>query len=190
MVTNQHDKECHEIEIDIDGDLYGSAGSVGGGRQSGGWPGARRINLLARLGDGQAAHDLLSNYIAHSVLPNGFNGVRLFQIDANFGVTAGIAEMLLQSRVLSDRTGEVVEIHLLPALPEAWPAGRITGLRTRGGFEIDIKWSGGRLTGVSVRSSLGRPCTLRGAGKTLELKTELGKTYRLDADLRLRNTPS
>ena len=159
------------------------------GIKCGGWPGAWRINLLARLGDGQAAHTVLSHYIARSVLPNGFNGGRLFQIDANFGVTAGIAEMLLQSRVLSARPGEVVEIHLLPALPKAWPAGRVTGLRARGGFEVDITWSGGKLTAAAVRSTLGRPCTLRIAGKTVDLKTEPGKTYRLDAALRLLQAP-
>ncbi|MBL7218946.1 MAG: glycoside hydrolase family 95 protein [Phycisphaerae bacterium] len=153
------------------------------GIKSGGWPGAWRINLLARLGDGQAAHTVLNHYIARSVLPNGFNGGRLFQIDANFGVTAAVAEMLLQSRILPDRTGEVVEIHLLPALPKAWRAGRVTGLRARGGFEVDIAWSGGRLTAATVRSELGRPCTLRGAGKRVNLKTDPGKTYRLDAAL-------
>jgi len=159
------------------------------GIKSGGWPGAWRINLLARLGDGQAAHAVLSHYIARSVLPNGFNGGRLFQIDANFGVTAGIAEMLLQSRILPERRGKVVEIHLLGALPKAWPAGRITGLRARGGFEVDITWSAGKLTAASVRSTLGRPCTIRCAGKTVDLKTEPGKSYRIDASLRVRRNP-
>jgi len=159
------------------------------GINSGGWPGAWRMNLLARLGDGQAAHGVLRHYITNSVLPNGFNGGRLFQIDANFGVTAGIAEMLLQSRLLSSETGEVVEIHLLPALPKAWPAGRITGLRARGGFEVDITWSAGKLTGAAVRSTLGRHCTLRYDGKRVNLKTEPGKIYHFDASLRLRHAP-
>ena len=159
------------------------------GIKSGGWPGAWRINLLARLGDGQAAHSVLNHYITRSVLPNGFNGGRLFQIDANFGVTAGIAEMLLQSRMLSGRTGEIVEIHLLPALPKAWPAGRIAGLRARGGFEVDITWSAGKLTAAIIRSTLGRPCTIRCAAKTIDLKTEPGKTYRLDTALQVRHAP-
>ena len=158
------------------------------GTRCGGWPGAWRINLLARLGDGQGAHDVLCHYIARSVLPNGFNGVRLFQIDANFGVTAGIAEMLLQSRVLP--ATRAVEVHLLPALPKAWPSGRVTGLRALGGFEVDITWSSGALAGASVRSALGRPCTLRCAGKSVGLKTEPGKTCRLNATLQVQNAHS
>ncbi|TVS19280.1 MAG: hypothetical protein EA424_09030, partial [Planctomycetaceae bacterium] len=122
--------------------------------------------------------------------------------DANFGGSAGLAEMLVQSHVrhddrrLSDPGGASFEIHLLPALPAAWPEGRVTGLRARGGFEVDISWTDGKLYQAVIRSKLGRACriqsrtpvTLReddpsgqpasvaGDG-VLEFNTEAGKTY-------------
>ena len=76
-----------------------------------------------------------------------------------------------------------VEIHLLPALPSAWPKGTVKGLRARGGFEVDIIWNNGRLSGVVIRSLLGRVCKLRYGTNTIEFKTQKGKTYRLDGEL-------
>src|SRR4029079_13503118 len=98
-----------------------------------------------------------------------------FQIDGNFGYTAGVCEMLLQSH-----TGE---IELLPALPKAWPNGKVTGLRARGGFEADITWKDGKLTGAVLRSHLGNPCTVRYGEKIVVLKTSKESACVLDGNL-------
>jgi alpha-L-fucosidase 2 len=149
------------------------------GDGSTGWSYAWRIPLWARAGDGDFAFRQLNSLFQRKTLPNLFDLCGPFQIDGNFGATAGIAELLLQSHQveLRGRKDEERIIDLLPALPKAWPTGVVTGLCARGGFEVDIEWKDGVLTRAAIRSKLGNPCILRNGSREIELKTEAGKQY-------------
>jgi alpha-L-fucosidase 2 len=155
------------------------------GDGSTGWSFAWRIPLWARVNDGDFAYRQLNLLLQKRTLPNLFDLCGPFQIDGNFGATAGIVEMLLQSQQtdLRSSNSDLRIVDLLPALPKAWPAGSVTGLCARGGFEVDLAWKDGALTKAVIRSQLGNPCLVRGNGHEIELKTEPGKAYEFDGQL-------
>jgi alpha-L-fucosidase 2 len=146
----------------------------GGGHT--GWSRAWIINFYARLFDGSESYRHLRLLLEKSTLPNLFDTHPPFQIDGNFGGTAGIAEMLLQSH-----NGV---IRILPALPEAWPEGKITGLKARGNFEVSTEWHEGMATLITVKSLSGAPLKMAYRESTLSMETETGVTYQFDSDLR------
>lgn len=148
-----------------------------------GWSMAWKMNFWARLHDGEHALQLFKQLVkpvtggdeikmsgGGGTYSNLFCGHPPFQIDGNFGATAGLAEMLLQSNE--------EEAELLPALPAAWHTGSIEGLCARGGFDIGMEWKNGTLVSCTVLSKTGNDYRLLYKGKTIRLKTTKGKTYR------------
>lgn len=136
-----------------------------------GWSMGWKLNQWARLQDGDRAYKLFRNLLGNGTLDNLWDSHPPFQIDGNFGGTAGVTEMLLQSHLGF--------IHLLPALPSAWPDGKVKRLLARGGFEVDLEWSGGRLTKAVIHSHAGSVCSLRYGQTTLEFDTKTGWAYHI-----------
>lgn len=184
---NQHRHVSHlyalhpgnQIDVNRDTDLAEAARVSLNARGDGGtgWSQAWKVNFWARLQNGDRAHKVLGEQFNRSTLPNLWDDHPPFQIDGNFGATAGIAEMLLQSH------GE--RIHLLPALPSAWQTGQITGLRARGNITVDISWEDGKLTHARLHTGSAGDISLEGQyrvtdaeGKTLKAtRNKSGTTF-------------
>jgi glycoside hydrolase family 95 len=139
-----------------------------------GWSMGWKLNQWARLQDGNHAYKLYGNLLKNGTLDNLWDTHAPFQIDGNFGGTAGITEMLLQSHMGF--------IQLLPALPDAWQDGSVSRICARGGFEVNLSWKDGKLAEAVVTSEKGVPCTVRYEDKTLSFKTKKGSSYRIVMD--------
>lgn len=141
-----------------------------------GWSKAWKVNFWARLRDGDHAYRLLASMVTPTrerrvsegggLYPNLFDAHPPFQIDGNFGLTAGIVEMLLQNHE--------GEIHLLPALPAVWPSGRVRGLRARGGFVVDIAWDNGSLKECVLHARRSGTARVRYGGRVAEYRMQAG----------------
>jgi alpha-L-fucosidase 2 len=156
------------------------------GDEGTGWSIAWKVNIWARMHQGDHAYLMLSKLLSPADVTSGkekggvyhnlFDAHPPFQIDGNFGGAAGLAEMLLQSQ------GD--DIELLPALPSALAQGSVKGICARGGFVLDFEWQNGKLKNLQVLSKLGKTCRLNYAGKAINIETQRGKSYRFDADLK------
>jgi alpha-L-fucosidase 2 len=148
--------------------------SAGGGHT--GWSRAWIINFYARLRNGDQAYEHIMSLLKKSTNRNLFDSHPPFQIDGNFGGTAGIAELLIQSHQ------GFAEI--LPALPSEWKEGAVKGLVARGGFVFDILWKDGKLTGAKAFSRSGGKMVVRYGEKSIEINTDKGESYKLDGLLK------
>jgi alpha-L-fucosidase 2 len=154
-----------------------------------GWSMGWKVNLWARFLDGDHALLILRNLLSPvwekghrggGMNPNLFDSCPPFQIDGNFGASAGIAEMLMQSHE-RDADGTTI-VRLLPALPKGWGTGEVKGLRARGGYEIDIAWKSGALESAMIRNIAGTKCIFRYGDKTRTVESKPGEVVKLDAN--------
>jgi alpha-L-fucosidase 2 len=158
------------------------------GDKATGWATAWRINLWARLHDGDHAYEIFKFLLSpERTYPDMFDAHPPFQIDGNFGGTSGLAEMLLQSHETyqaSTTPGtDLPVIELLPALPKALANGTVKGLRARGGFDVDLEWKNGKLDSVTLHSTTGTACRVRYDGFVKELTLRRGGSAHLNATL-------
>jgi alpha-L-fucosidase 2 len=209
--TNQHRHVSHLWAVYPGSEItpYGTPDLFQAARQSlifrgdaaTGWSMGWKLNLWARLLDGDHAYKILQNLIAPAsdappskagVYKNLFDAHPPFQIDGNFGATAGIAEMLLQSddpygtptSSTAVESGEAGFLHLLPALPSALATGKVTGLVARGGFEVALEWRSGKLVQATILARQSKPLKVRYAGHEIDIQAKAGKTYTLGPDLK------
>jgi alpha-L-fucosidase 2 len=168
-----------------------------------GWSMGWKLNLWARFLDGDHAYKIMQNLITPAsdakpskagVFKNLFDAHPPFQIDGNFGATAGITEMLLQSddpygsptSLTAVQSGDAAFLHLLPALPSALPAGHVSGLLARGGFEVALDWQSGKLVKAAIAAHQSKPLRVRYAGGEIEIQAKAGETYNLGPELKAR----
>ncbi len=210
--ANQHRHVSHLWGVYPGAEItpYGTPDLFGAARQSllyrgdaaTGWSMGWKINLWARFLDGDHAYRILQNLVTPAsdkpsragLYANLFDAHPPFQIDGNFGATAGIAEMLLQSidpygtglSLTPVETGEAAFLHLLPALPAAFPSGRVSGLRARGGLEVAIGWQNGKLEKATVRAAQAKPVRVRYGSREIEIPAQPGRIYEIWPDLTVR----
>jgi alpha-L-fucosidase 2 len=154
------------------------------GDEGTGWSRGWKVNFWARLRDGAHVEKVLTGFFQNSsqksqagFYNNLFDAHPPFQIDGNFGLTAGVCEALLQSHGRDAQGNSIID--LLPALPPGWPDGSVSGLRARGGFEVSVHWKNGVLEQAQIKSLLGKPLLLQSETgvRVLQRKTEVGKVY-------------